>query len=247
GGVYNAFFGVTTLHNNIIAGNTAPSGSQCFNDTTVGSTVINADSYNIFGTGGNAGGCPAGATDIVPAGAINTILSPLANNNGPTLTHALVTGSPALDAANFANCTATDQRGFLRGFNGVGAVNSPQVRDCDIGAFEFSLDPAYDSNPVDGATINLGATPVGTEISAILNIIEAGGAGLVVNLTNIVGANAGDFAVIGLPTTIGDGNPPQAVAIICTPSAVGLRTAQINITTNDPLQATVVYPLLCTG
>ncbi|MDX2077623.1 MAG: choice-of-anchor Q domain-containing protein [bacterium] len=247
GGVYNAFLGIITLHNTIIAGNTAPAGSQCFNDTTINPTVINGNSYNLFGTGGNAGGCPAGATDIVPAGAIGTILSPLANNNGPTLTHALVVGSPALDAANSANCTATDQRGFLRGFNAVGAVNNPQVGDCDMGAFEFSLDPAYGSNPAVGATINVGSTPVGTEISAILEIIETGGAGLTVSLNSITGANAGDFAIIGLPTAIGDGNPPQSVAIICTPSAAGLRTAQITFNTNDPLQPTVSYTLQCTG
>ncbi len=247
GGIYNTFVGTVTLHNNIVAANSAPAGSQCLNDTTLGGTVINADSYNIFGTGGDAGGCPAGATDIVPAGTIGTILSPLADNNGPTLTHALVAGSPALDAANAGNCPADDQRGFLRGFNSVGAVNSPQVGDCDIGSFEFSPDPAYDSTPAVGAALDLGTTAVGTEISTILEIIEVGGAALVVSLDAISGANAGDFTIIGLPTTIGDGNPPQDVAIICTPSAPGLRTARMTFTTNDPLQPTVSYDLECTG
>ena len=247
GGVYNAFFGVMTLHNNIVVGNTAASGSQCFNDTTVGSTFINADSYNIFGTGGNAGGCPAGATDIVPAGAISTIISPLSSNGGATLTHALPISSPALDAANLANCPTADQRGFLRGFNGVGAVNNPQVGDCDIGAFEFSLDPGYASTPAIGATLNFGSTPVGTEISSILEIRETGGASLSVSLDSITGANAGDFSIIGLPTAIGDTNPPQNIALICTPSASGLRTAQITFSTNDPMMPLVSYDLECIG
>jgi hypothetical protein len=66
---------------------------------------------------------------------VNPLLGPLQNNGGPTLTHALLTGSPAINAGN--NCVLTengcgdgnlamptDQRGFGR----VGVV--------DIGAFE---------------------------------------------------------------------------------------------------------------
>ena len=60
-------------------------------------------------------------------------LGPLADNGGPTLTHALLTGSAALDAANTTTpgspdpaCEQTDQRGVTR----------PQGPRCDIGAFE---------------------------------------------------------------------------------------------------------------
>lgn len=58
----------------------------------------------------------------------NTIVNAadLADNGGPTLTHALLVGSPAIDAANSVACSATDQRGVAR----VGA--------CDIGAVEFA-------------------------------------------------------------------------------------------------------------
>ncbi|HEX9442834.1 MAG TPA: choice-of-anchor Q domain-containing protein, partial [Candidatus Binatia bacterium] len=49
------------------------------------------------------------------------------DNGGPTLTHALVKNSPALDAAPVdASCPATDQRGVPR----------PQGAACDIGAVE---------------------------------------------------------------------------------------------------------------
>ena len=53
-------------------------------------------------------------------------VGPLAANGGPTLTHALNAGSPALDAANPASCPATDQRGVAR----------PQGTGCDVGAVE---------------------------------------------------------------------------------------------------------------
>ena len=49
----------------------------------------------------------------------------LADNGGPTRTHALQAGSPAINAGNAALCPTTDQRGFGR----QGA--------CDIGPFEF--------------------------------------------------------------------------------------------------------------
>ncbi len=247
GGVFNVFAGTITLRNNIIAGNTATSGPECFNDTLLGGTIMNGNDYNVFGVNGSAGGCPAGATDIVPAGAIGTILAPLADNNGPTFTQALVLGSPALDAANFSNCPTTDQRGYLRGFDANGTPNAPQVGDCDIGAFEYSLDPGYDSDPPVNATINLGSTLVGGEISTILQIIEDGDGALAVSLNSIGGLHPGDFRVIGLPTTIGNSNPPQDTAIICAPSAPGVRSAQLTFTTNDPAQPTVSYDVECTG
>ena len=61
--------------------------------------------------------------------ALSAILSPLANNGGPTRTHALVPGSPALDLD--ATCRpdlTTDQRGYPR----------PETvgTGCDAGAFE---------------------------------------------------------------------------------------------------------------
>jgi len=54
-------------------------------------------------------------------------LGPLANNGGPTLTMALLPGSPAIDAGNTSVASATDQRGFPR----------PAGLAADIGAFEY--------------------------------------------------------------------------------------------------------------
>jgi hypothetical protein len=49
----------------------------------------------------------------------------LADNGGPTKTHALLTGSAAINSGNPATCPSTDQRGVAR------------QDACDIGAFEF--------------------------------------------------------------------------------------------------------------
>jgi hypothetical protein len=51
----------------------------------------------------------------------------LADNGGPTLTMALLPGSPAIDAGNTFLAPATDQRGFSR----------PAGLAADIGAFEY--------------------------------------------------------------------------------------------------------------
>jgi Ca2+-binding RTX toxin-like protein len=53
-------------------------------------------------------------------------LGPLAENGGPTLTQALLPGSPALDTGDNDACPAADQRG----------VSRPQGPGCDIGAYE---------------------------------------------------------------------------------------------------------------
>jgi hypothetical protein len=65
-------------------------------------------------------------------------LDSLADNGGPTQTHALQIGSPALNTGNPAvpgsggnACEPTDQRGFLR----------PADGNCDIGAFERNAVP----------------------------------------------------------------------------------------------------------
>jgi len=55
------------------------------------------------------------------------VVGPLAENGGPTLTLALLPGSPAIDAADTAAAPPTDQRGFPRPFGAA----------ADIGAFEY--------------------------------------------------------------------------------------------------------------
>lgn len=55
-------------------------------------------------------------------------LEPLADNGGPTLTHALREDSPAIDAG-LGTCPSTDQRGNTRPVGGA----------CDVGAYEYAF------------------------------------------------------------------------------------------------------------
>ena len=152
GGIFN--HASLTVTASTISGNSAQSGGGMFNDATVtlnrslvsGSTAsvgpeiadygtVTSDNFNLFGTNGDGGvaGFVPGMTDIVPARGVKAgkILGPLKNNGGPTATHALKRGSPAVDAIPFSDpgCTGVDQRGVAR----------PQGADCDIGAFEGEL------------------------------------------------------------------------------------------------------------
>jgi beta-glucanase (GH16 family) len=105
------------LGNSIVAGNVT---EGCFlAPFGAGAVAINSQGNNVF----SDGTCFPVASDQVVADAG---LDSLGDNGGPTLTHALLPGSPAVDAANAATCPATDQRGVAR----------PQGAGCDVGALE---------------------------------------------------------------------------------------------------------------
>ena len=91
---------------------------------------------------GDATGGTGFGSDITGVAAATVINTTLADNGGPTQTHALVAGSPAFDAGNNADVPGgitTDQRGtgFDRIFNGT----------VDIGAYELqAIAPVLDLN-----------------------------------------------------------------------------------------------------
>jgi hypothetical protein len=116
-GTFTAANATLTLANTIIAGN---SGPQCFY-APWGSGTVTATSlgHNLV----TDATCFATASDLIVGEAK---IGPLTDNGGPTLTQALLAGSPAIDAADDAACPATDQRGVKR----------PQGAHCDIGSIE---------------------------------------------------------------------------------------------------------------
>jgi hypothetical protein len=182
GGIVNLFDGTFIVARTMVSGNTAATASEF-----TGAAV--ADNQNVFGVNGNAGvvGFTPGPTDIVPRAGVqlNNILNPvLAFNGGPTQTHALVPGSPAIDAGG-PSCTdangdplLTDQRGKPRTIDG----NKDGTARCDIGAFEFfpivnnlvmldsAPDTSFDPASVPGApagTFTISATFTNTSNSPL--------------------------------------------------------------------------------
>jgi len=81
------------------------------------------------------------STDATPDAGVITVTSdpellPLADNGGPTLTHALASSSPAIDAGNNSTGATTDQRG-------AGFLREVPLGNPDIGAFEFRGDGIF--------------------------------------------------------------------------------------------------------
>jgi hypothetical protein len=117
-GIYNSQ-GTVIVSNTVI---TNPTGPNC----SVASALITDNGNNIS----NDATC--GTFDQA-----DPVLDVLADNGGPTQTHALLPGSPAIDAGNDTICTdppinGVDQRGTER----------PQGDACDIGAFEVAASGA---------------------------------------------------------------------------------------------------------
>ena len=124
------------LHRTLVSGNRGPEVRVDKCPPPYNAQVIPGD-FNVFGASGNADllNCSSGLTDIVPSQPVGAILSPnLTNNGGPTPTHALVPGSPAIDTVNDGTCPPPefDQRGLPRPRDG----NGDTVPVCDSGAVE---------------------------------------------------------------------------------------------------------------
>ncbi len=122
-------FGSTGSNSSIIALNSAPTGPDF-----TGRGGLQSMGYNIIGNNADAVISSQPTDQIGTAAApIDPLLGPLANNGGPTLTHALQSGSPAIDHGDPA-APPEDQRGY-------GRVGVP-----DVGAFEFGGVPTILGN-----------------------------------------------------------------------------------------------------
>ena len=124
----------TTISNTIVAGNLGGSGYPDYLLQPDCEGTIVSGGHNLIG---DLAGCTfqKGASDLI---GVNPLLGPLAANGGPTLTHMLRVGSPAIDAwydiavGPGATCPALDQRGVHRPQDG----NHDGRAGCDIGAVE---------------------------------------------------------------------------------------------------------------
>ncbi|MBX3015408.1 MAG: hypothetical protein KF832_28065 [Caldilineaceae bacterium] len=148
GGLFN--YGTVTLERSLISGNTAASGQEVFNylgclsaasaNTSAcqaSTSAIYTTSTNLFGHSGltnaqafynftpDASNITATSDGTTPTALANILKTTLTTNGGGTGTHALVPGSPAIDAAGDSGLSS-DQRGVTR----------PQGTADDIGAFE---------------------------------------------------------------------------------------------------------------
>jgi len=119
-------------------------GSNLFN----GGGAISSHGYNL--SNDNGGGFLTEPGDQIN---IDPLLGPLQDNGGQTFTHALLNGSPAIDAGNpgFTPPPFTDQRCYLRVYNGR----------IDIGSFELqpNITPTPSPTPLPATHFEIDAPP----------------------------------------------------------------------------------------
>ena len=169
GGIANAAAGLLTVLNSTINGNIAGGGGGGIQH--IGESATLKNSIVAGNTGGNCVGAVLSldnnlASDetcnLVPPGdlpGVDPLLGPLANNGGPTQTHALLPDSPAIDAGDDGAAPATDQRGLPRvGTSDIGAFELQGV-DADGDGFDDIAGGGTDCEDTD-ATIFPGATEV---------------------------------------------------------------------------------------
>jgi len=183
GGLYFYVGSQTTLINVTVTGNYAPQGGGIYVDATPYPVLINtivandsaginfpeicgrvssSSTHNLCsdpgitgGSGGNGAGNMQNGVNGNLVG-VDPQLGPLQNNGGPSLTAALLAGSPAVDAGTSSSAPTVDQRGVLR----------PQFGAVDIGAFEQRpFDTGQTVVAVGGAYWYLGLPVQGNDLS----------------------------------------------------------------------------------
>ena len=177
--------GSLSLKNVLLSGNAAPTGDDANCHFSDKSGQVTSLGHNLDS------GTTCGFTGPGDLSGVNPVLGPLQNNGGLTRTHALLPGSPAINAGTNSGCPPTDQRGIAR----------PQGSTCDIGAFEFGVIVAavalngsafHTGQPITyQGTLNPGFNP--TQVDIYLGVLLPNGA----TFASFVSSQSGVNIVIG--------------------------------------------------
>lgn len=120
GGGIGSFTGTVTVGNTIVANNSSPNCNTIAAVDSMGHNLESDDTCDFDQS-----------SDLINT---DPFLGPLQDNDGLTRTHALLPGSPAIDAGTNDGCPSTDQRSVPRPVDG----NLDDRAICDIGAYEYT-------------------------------------------------------------------------------------------------------------
>ena len=137
GGVWRDTGNTFTVRNTIIANNSDDGTAPDFRGT------VNSSGFNLIK---NITGTTITGTTTGNLTGVDPNLGPLADNGGATQTHALLSGSPAIDKGESFGSTV-DQRGLTRPVDNPSIANATGGNGADIGAFEVqqSSSATYES------------------------------------------------------------------------------------------------------
>jgi hypothetical protein len=239
GGIYNT--GHTYLRNTIIAGNSAPLGP----DTLWVNNSFTSLGYNLIGINSSSPISPTTGDQFgTPFAPINPQLGPLANNGGATQTHALLPGSPAINAGDncvLTNTCASNNLGFNLTTDQRGAGFNRQAGSAvDIGAFELAVSsnaPTFTSaaalsrqqgSPA-GAAVTIGSVSDAQTAAGLLTVTLAGGTATGITVTGITNTNGTITAFISAACTATSGTVRFQVS---DGSLTDTGYLQVNVTAN---------------
>ncbi|MFN2638209.1 MAG: choice-of-anchor Q domain-containing protein, partial [Gemmatimonadaceae bacterium] len=194
GGIFNNFTGKVTLTSSTIFGNSAASGGGgvCFafqpgffgsvmaKNTIIALNTSSVDpdvsgpltslGFNLVGNEGDTMITPTTGDQIGTKNSpINPLLGPLQDNGGPTFTHALLSGSPAIEKGNSSGSN-TDQRGFARPVDTPFIANASSGDGADIGAYEVQADQLPGCNNINTVVNNNNNSGAGSLRDVIANV-----------------------------------------------------------------------------
>jgi CSLREA domain-containing protein len=167
GGVSIAPPSIVNARNTLISNNAHLGVNGLVPDDCKG--ALTSKDYNLILT---TAGCAIGGATAHNTIGVDAQLGTLQNNGGSTATHALLAGSPAIDAGNPSGCKdnnnanlTTDQRGYAR----------PAGAACDIGAYEYGSAPAKQNQtisfaPLPNKTVSDSPFPVSATASSGLKV-----------------------------------------------------------------------------
>ena len=231
--------GVVNLNQSLIAGNSADGPGD---EIRVVGGTINADGFNLLGHSGRTNadafaGFTPGASDLVatsdgntPTALASILDTNLADNGGTTLTHALVAGSPAVDAATTG--TADDQRG----------VNRPQGFGFDIGAVELDtgpivssierLDPTAETNNADTLVFRVTFNEAVTGVTGADDFVVSGGTAIgdLGNVTSVTAVSDTVYDLTVSSTEIADFNGTVGLDVSAATDITDLLGAALTVT-----------------
>src|SRR4051794_11593166 len=214
GGAVKNAGGTIALRNSIVAGNSGTSAPNV--DGTIASS-----GYNVVGPLGTAT-MTAATADQLGVSDASVALGPLQNNGGTTPTHALLTGSIAIDQGNSSGET-TDQRGLTRPCDDATIVDATGGDGADVGAFEVQT--ACSNTPPDA-------------VDDTATIAEDSGANAIAVLANDTDANSDTLSITAVTQGAHGSVTFSATSVSYTPNPNFFGTDSFTYTIDDGHSAT---------